>query len=280
MHLRVKLFTIMKNLAFLSVTLLLIFSCVAPVRRHEGILLDSPHVEPNRPDSVLFSSSHIRIFKIDSASYFQERERPTQPQDSLLYIENLDDVKQRLKGRVIFGASSYLNGLSSVDTAVEGMSLYLVRFANGDSLTFRDKPEFTEIGFVRYYPTEEILVFEGGHSSDYAVDLRNGLVGPELVGNPSYIADSPSKRFRLSGWFPGQECSSYFIQRKIKNGYQKYEDIPLHLTEENFELCTIVDSRWSSDSTLFFRNTYFDGFKDPRSGFFKLVILDNEDHPK
>ncbi|GEM_PF-526179 len=280
MHLRVKLFTKMKNLAFLSVTLLLIISCVAPVRRHEGILLDSPHVEPNRPDSVLFSSSRIRIFKIDSASYFQGSGTRTQSQDSFAYLENFNEVKQRLKGRVIFGTSRYLNGLSSVDTTADGTSLYSVRFLNGDSLTFREKPEFMEIGFVRYYPTEEILVFEGGHASDYAVDLRNGLVGPELVGNPSYIVNSPSKKFRLNGWFPGQECSSYFIQRKIKTDYQKYEDIPLHLTEENFELCTIIDSRWSSDSTLFFRNTYFDGFKDPRSGFFKLVILDSEDHPK
>ncbi|MFD2969211.1 hypothetical protein [Sphingobacterium bambusae] len=258
--------------------LLLITSCGAPVRRHEGLLLDSPHVEPNRPDSVLFSNNRIRISKIDSASYFQGRETRTQPQDSLPYLENLDEVKRRLMGRVIFGASSYLNGLSSVDTAVDGASLYLVRFANGDSLTFREKPEFTEIGFVRYYPTEDVLVFEGGHSSDYAVDLRNGLVGPELVGNPSYIVQSPSAKFRLNGWFPGQECSSYFIQRKTKTGYQKYEDIPLHLTEENFDLCTIVDSRWASDSTLFFRNTYFDGFKDQRSGFFKLLILDNEEH--
>jgi len=280
MYIRVKLFTTTKNLAFLWVTLLLITSCGDQVRRHEGILLDSPHMEQDKKDTILFSNSRINIFKIDSASYFQDRDMRTQPQDSLPYLENLDEVKRLLKGRVIFGESSYLNGLSNVDTAVDGMSLYLIRFANGDSWTFREKPEFTEIGFVRYYPTEDVLVFEGGHSSDYAVDLRNGLVGPELVGNPSYIVDSPSAKFRLNGWFPGQECSSYFVQRKTKTGYQKYEDIPLHLTEENFDLCTIVDSRWTSDSTLFFRNTYFDGFKDPRSGFFKLVILDNGDYPK
>ncbi|TDS14676.1 hypothetical protein [Sphingobacterium paludis] len=266
---------IMGNQSLLWIALLLLASCGAPAPQDENLNVDSIHVEERGQDSLLFGDSQLRIFKIDSAAYFQVRRLPQH--DTLPYVEDLAETKTLLKGRVIFGASVFQEGKSSVDSSVHGGALYSVRFANGDSLTFRDRPEFMEIGFVRYYPSEDILVFEGGHSSDYTIDLRRGLLGPEVVGNPSYINESPGRPFRLNGWFPGQECSSYFLQQRSRNGYQKYAELPLHLHTSDFALCTLVDIFWSSDSTLYFRNSYFDGFQDPRSGFFKLVILQQRD---
>lgn len=265
----------MKKLSLLWIALILFASCGAPLRSGEQSTIDTTIVEQGQQDSLLFSNSQIRIFKIDSAAYFQVRKQ--QQRDTLPYVGNFAEVQELLKGRAVFGASIYQDGKSSVDSSVEGNALYLVRFTNGDSLTFRDAPEFMEIGFYRYYPSEDILVFEGGHSSDYTIDLRRGLRGPEVVGNPSYINESPGKQFRLNGWFPGQECSSYFIQQRDGNGYHKYADIPLHLQKDGFDLCTLIDIFWSSDDTIYFRNSYFDGFKDPRSGFFKLVILGKGD---
>jgi hypothetical protein len=72
--------------------------------------------------------------------------------------------------------------------------------------------------FVAYYPSEEIIVFEGGHSSDFSISIKTGE-SLETVGNPNAIVESPDKSIRLNGWFPGQECMDYFIQEKKDDTY-------------------------------------------------------------
>jgi len=74
-------------------------------------------------------------------------------------------------------------------------------------------------------------LFEGGHSADFSVDLKTGTADVDSVGNPSYIVYSTDKQFRLNGYFPGQECSVYFIQQKSGQGYTYYTEVPIHLTD-------------------------------------------------
>ena len=73
---------------------------------------------------------------------------------------------------------------------------------------------------IAYYPKEEILLFEGGHSSELSISIKTGET-LETVGNPEYIITSPNGKMRLNGSFPGQECSDYFFQ-EIKDGKLTY----------------------------------------------------------
>ncbi|WP_144062646.1 hypothetical protein [Sphingobacterium paucimobilis] len=228
--------------------------------------------KPTVVEDLLFSNDTISLYKIDSISFYDAKSKIVLKTDTIPYIEDFEKVKAMLKGRAVFGNVSFSQGVMQVDTLIDGDNLCLIRALNGHTVSVLENTEFGYIGFYRYYPTEEILLFEGGHSSDFAIDLRTGAVGAELVGNPAYILYTPNKQFRLNGYFPGQECSGYFIQRMDGDYYMHVAEIPLHLTSEGFDLCTLKDSFWRDDTELYFKNTYFGTDDDKRLGFFKLKI--------
>ncbi|MBL1409227.1 hypothetical protein [Sphingobacterium faecale] len=223
-------------------------------------------------EDLLFSNDTISVYKIDSISFFKASGKLLPKTDTLPYIKDFERAKIILTGRAVFGNVGFNHGVMEVDTLTHGDNLCLIRASNGHTVSVWDNTEFAYIGFYRYYPTEEILLFEGGHSSDFAIDLRTGIVGAEQVGNPAYILYTPNKQFRLNGYFPGQECSAYFIQRMEGDHYVHFGEIPLHLTSEGFDLCTLENIFWNGETELYFRNTYFAAGDDKRLGFFKLKI--------
>lgn len=110
-----------------------------------------------------------------------------------------------------------------------------------------------ECEIVGYNPDEKIIISECGHNSDDCYNLITGK-NTYQVGNPEYILESPNKKFRLNGYFPGQECSNYFIQKKVNDEYLKIFEInevyPFKNVPENF--CIMENLFWSNDFTLNF----------------------------
>jgi len=98
----------------------------------------------------------------------------------------------------------------------EGLKNYEITFNDNTKKKFID----SDIGFVAYYPDVEVLLFEGGHASDYPLDLNDSA--NERVGNPQYHALSPDKKFRINGYYNGQECSPDFLEKwnKSKNKFE------------------------------------------------------------
>ncbi|MFT6923956.1 MAG: hypothetical protein ACJA1C_002976 [Crocinitomicaceae bacterium] len=84
-----------------------------------------------------------------------------------------------------------------------------LELSNGHSIKINN--ESMDYNVVAYYPNEEVLLFEGGHSMDFSISLKTGEV-VETVGNPEYIINSPNNKLRITGYYGGQECSSYFFQ--------------------------------------------------------------------
>jgi hypothetical protein len=221
-------------------------------------------------DTAIFENDTIAIYKIDSSAFMEKKPTSKVNEDTLVYVEDFVKAKELLKGKVKFG--DYDMDSHSVDTLKDGTNISYIVADSGDTLKIESNQDFAYVGFVRYYPTENIVLFEGGHTSDYAIDLKNGSIDVMEVGNPQYIQYSPSKKYRLNGWFPGQECSDYFIQEKIGDTYKVLARIPIHLTEEGFDLCTLKDIFWTSDRVLYFRNTYFGFEEDKRLGYFKIIL--------
>ncbi|UIR55497.1 hypothetical protein LZQ00_14640 [Sphingobacterium sp. SRCM116780] len=229
-------------------------------------------VRSEKKDSLVFSNDTLSLYRIDSILFFKQKDKFQKKADTLLYITDFNKVKELLKNSVVFGG--WNDEKNIIDSNIEGGMIALVRPTKGAVLDPNQQQYSWDSNFVAYYPTEEILLLEGGHTSDFSIDLSNGKYGADRVGNPQYILYSPNRKYRLNGWFPGQECSEYFFQRKTKNGFERYGMIPMAFGGKDFVLCTIKDQFWTSDHEIYFRNHFYGNTTDDRLGFFRLALKD------
>ncbi|WP_104380999.1 hypothetical protein [Sphingobacterium sp. HMA12] len=228
-------------------------------------------------DSLIFQDKMIRIYKIDSIGFFKEQQQADYKRDTIASISDIKVAKKLLQGRVKFGG--YAPGKAmEVDTLVEGNLIAQVRFNNGRLLEAGKTEgaiDLLENMFVKYFPSEEILLLEGGHTTDQALDLRQGKWDIEEIGNLDYVYFSKHRKYRLNGMFNGQECSSYFLQKRENGSYLPYAQIPLDWND-NFELCTLKEIFWKGDQQVYFRNFFYGAPHDQRAGFYRLDILSKD----
>lgn len=240
---------------------------LSPIK--ETIVSEKPAV-----DSLVFQDNMIRIYKVDSVNFFKERQQADYRRDTIASISDINVARRLLQGRVKFGR--YMPGKPmEIDTIVEGDLIVRVRFNDGRLLEAgktEDGIDLFENMFVKYYPSEEVLLLEGGHSTDQALDLRLGKWKIEEIGNLDYVYFSKHKKYRLNGMFDGQECSSYFLQKRENGNYLTYAQIPLDWNN-NFELCTLKEIFWKGDQQLYFRNFFYGAPHDKRAGFYRLDII-------
>ena len=162
--------------------------------------------------------------------------------ENIQKVTNFQTAKKMLNKIVFFNDN---------DEDGQAQAIRKLRFRNGKENVYNNS--FDGFYFVAYYPTEDILLAEGGHTTDVSFNLKNGKETEE-VGNPDYIETSPNNLFRFNGHYNGQECSSYFIQRKHNDEFQKVIQL-----DEEFQKQTKI---WRED-THFFRHygSFFVKFK-------------------
>ena len=126
-----------------------------------------------------------------------------------------------------------------------------INFRNGTSSGNKDQLE--ECTFVAYFPSEDILILEGGHTTDVSFDLKTGQKTYD-AGNPDLVITSPSGKYRLNRVFEGQECFYHFIQEKKNGRFQKVFEFDKTF-KKNFNkwLCIIEKGFWTDDNTFYFR---------------------------
>ena len=146
-------------------------------------------------------------------------------------IESQKDVEKLLGSKVTWKDVEYY-----------GRQIDEIYLDNGQALQFNH--ETNDYSFVAYYPTENIMLFEGGHSSDFSININTGEL-LETTGNPDYIIESPNKKYRLNGWFGGQECSTYFFQEKTKTAYN-------YLTDFSNDICYFTKFSWINDTEFLY----------------------------
>lgn len=217
----------------------------------ESVLVEKPEKE------IQYS---IEVEKIDSLEYRHFAIKNNINKKKLTKITDFEQAKKLLKGIVEFNDDSEDGDQSAVKK---------IHFRNGKE--YGNNNQFDYYFFIAYYPEEDILLCEGGHTTDVSFNLKNGKETEE-TGNPDYINFSPSGKFRLNGHFGGQECSSYFIQKKIGNDYIKIIQL-----DEEFEkltkvwLCIVGESFWADDNTLFLTEASEFG---KAKKFFKVKIIE------
>ena len=114
-----------------------------------------------------------------------------------------------------------------------------------------------EIGFAAYFPTEDILLFEGGHSSDVSFNLSNGKETEE-VGNPDFVIASPNNKVRLNGFYGGQECVFYFIQHYKDGQWQKAINLDRIFEKITTKMLCNLSAFWADDTTLYLAHPNYD----------------------
>ncbi|QXP54141.1 SH3 domain-containing protein [Cellulophaga sp. HaHa_2_1] len=206
----------------------------------------------------------VQIEKIEKSEYFKLLKQANKINSKTKKISDLDSVKIILKNKVEWFSESEMKN-AIVNNAIKSITL-----TNGRKLLFNIN--VVDFGFLEeysgYYPEYDILVLEGGHSSNVCFSLETGGT-EQSIGNPEYIIPSPKDSYRLNGSFGGQTCISYFFQKKI-NGKFTY------LTEFNTEVesCSFKEFYWINENTFIYRISEFlteNGIKQ----FYKGKIKNN-----
>lgn len=187
----------------------------------------------------------IEIIPISEKEFLQAKKKAFVPKE-IQKITDFNQVQKLLKNVVSFeqvGEEGYYS-----------YGIRKIRFKNGLTYEVSEQPEEY---FIAYYPSEDILVCEGGHSSDASFDLKTGRLN-DKIGNPTYIKQSPNAKYRINGHYDGQECISYFIEKN--NGtWTKIIDLnEIYLKIIKNYLCRIVECFWIDDQTFYFHKFYED----------------------
>lgn len=203
----------------------------------------------------------IRVEKIDSVDYYSVKRKIKIKPESKVKITDFKEAKKLLKGIVEFVENK------------DSDEYHMIKKINLRNGTVSKSGNLLDCSFVAYFPEEDILLCEGGHSSEVSFNLSNGKEA-EDIGNPDFIKTSPQKEWRLNGFFGGQECASYFIQKKINNEFVKVIQL-----DEAFEkltkiwLCTVGESFWSDEKNLYLTETDFVE-KGISTQYFKIDIIE------
>lgn len=135
----------------------------------------------------------LDITEIDSIEFNNLKRKYYRVIPKPIGIENMDEAQEMLRNIVSFDEGSV--------TAIFPQKSKPLSFIVGD------------LYFLAYFPDDNILYLEGGHSSDVSFDLTTGE-STEDVGVPSYQIPSPNNKYRINGYWSGHECSSYFYSTK------------------------------------------------------------------
>ena len=186
-------------------------------------------------------TTRISTHKIEKPEYDALVKNAFKPHQKSKKITDFDAIKHLLKNRINWFTELNEYGHKREDaiksiTTKNGQKLIINQISNDYG--------FSE-GWSGYYPAYDILVLEGGHTSDMCFSIATGQTH-STIGNPEYIIASPKNTYRLNGDFGGQECISYFFQKEEKG-------IFTYITTFNWDtICTLKSFNWLSETNFIY----------------------------
>ncbi len=216
-------------------------------------------------DTVTSSHPHpvkktLQIEKI-SAKEFHTARQHAKVNKPLEKITDFKTVQQQLSGVVDFKETGDYVGINAI------------HFRNG--ISNQNEVDVSECSFVAYFPAEDVLLLECGHTTDVSFNLTTGQ-GTYDTGNLELIITSPGEKYRLNKVFEGQECYYYFIQEKKNGTFQKvFELDKIFKKQYNQWLCTTEKEFWTDDTTLYFGEIIQYKEDDNEYEYYKVKITDS-----
>lgn len=238
MHMRIKFLKKISIIVFLS---LVVLSCDQKVATNSGVPSKAKQASvanegaaplKSRPETV-----ELAIEKVSSAEFLSAKQH-AKVNIPLEKISDLKIVQKKLAGIVEFEEKENYLGIKKIN------------FRDGRSV--QNDVDLSECAFVSYFPSEDVLLLECGHTMDVSFDLATGQTTYE-IGNLNYVTTSPSGKYRLNKVFEGQECYSHFIQVRNNGKFKKIAELNDFFEKKTGKwLCVIEQEFWSDDSTLYF----------------------------
>lgn len=249
----------------LSLTVLILFEFCGNKTGKDNQQEQKKNPDSSRSKNVVWHINkphcELAIEVLDSLQYYAIKANAHYKPRQIEKISDFPTVKRMLKGIAEFRETEHAIGIRRI------------LFRKGGIYTSKNDEEM----FVAYYPHEDILLFEGGHSSDVSFDLKNGRETEE-TGNPEYIVASPNDKFRLNGFFDGQECVSYFLQKNINGTFENVISLnEAFVQNDRINLCQLKDAFWADDHTLLLSEAlYADGDVATTPKYYKVSIVKAE----
>ena len=198
--------------------------------------------------------------KIDKAKYIELVKKATKTIYKPKMISNIDSVKTVLRNRVEWFTN--INKPNTVKSIITDNGKKLFFDINAIDFGFAEN-------YSAYYPEYDILLLEGGHGTDVCFSIKTGET-ESTIGNPKYIIPSPKNTYRLNGYFGGQECISYFFQKKENRKFT-------YLTQFNGNdnsLCTFKEFYWIEETQFIYsKMNYSANSENGEEEYFKGEIL-------
>ena len=207
----------------------------------EGFVFDA-FIKPMKRKNLA-----IKIDTLTKEMFLELQEKHPSRKKVYQKIKDLATIKTLLKDRVLWQKwyrdyeGNLYEGPETVKTIITKNNQKLLLNTDGTDVGFSD-------GYSGYYPALDILVLEGGHSSDVCYSIKFGGE-TETVGNPEYIIPTPKDTFRLNGYFPGQECVSYFLEKKEEDEFVFFSVLDLW---QDCDVCYFKEFYWISETEFIY----------------------------
>ncbi|TJZ62949.1 hypothetical protein FAZ15_01205 [Sphingobacterium olei] len=235
---RIRVLKIVSTFVF---PLLIVISCDRNVKSNGDVPSKVREMPANLESSAPLTSRpgpiNVTIEKISSEDFFsaQQRAKMNKPMEK---ITDFKIVQQKLAEIVEFEDQDNYLGIKKMN------------FRNASSV--KNEVDLSECSFVSYFPSEDILLLECGHTMDVSFDLTTGQTTYE-TGNPNLVTTSPSGKYRLNKVYEGQECFYHFIQEKKNGKFKKIAELNDIFEKKTGKwLCVTEKEFWADDQTLYF----------------------------
>jgi hypothetical protein len=225
----------------------------------------------NAEDAVIAVKSDEPLFdmqEIDSIMYFALKGETKIAETDREVITDLEQAKRVLHGRVVWAVcdeyrEEYVYGADNPE-ATYTCCVKMRIDEQGDLFYYADNG----YPFLAYYPQEDILVYqEHGYEPPKMYGMVNLTTGESEreAGEPAYIFYSPSKQYRLNGYYCGNGNSVYFIQKKTETQYQTLLEFP-----EFSYMSDLTDAFWQNDTTLNISITTNE--RDENTRYYQIIL--------
>jgi len=217
------------------------------------VAVDLEYMDP----SIYYAGCKFSFIPITESEYNKQK-KEFYPKDSLTKIADVDKVKDMLKDIVVWKETPEEGIFPVKINTRDGRTIYQINAEND---------YFDSYLFTAYFPTEDVILFEGGHSSEWAYNLTTGEE-IEITGNPEMSFTSHNKQFKVMGLYNGQ-MSEYYIQKKTKDSYINLFGLEDSRLEGSY-LEYIIEGFWDNKTTFYFICP--ENGDDERKVYYKMTI--------
>lgn len=226
------------------------FICVSCSNKSEQITtLQTQNDSISQVSNTVDSAQESSCCQLITEEHYGTLKSKFSKNDTLFKIVDFEEARKKLEGVVHWVAIS--------DNDDSMIFPHKINFRNGGEVILFNKDDgFAEYYFTAYYPTEDILLLEGGHASEEAYDLTTGD-DISVVGNPDMTYTSLDKTKRIMSYYSGQHSIYVYQERKGSHYVNRFDFRDYLKNCLGFDIDYIVEGFWGDDNVFYFFIPYY-----------------------